>query len=527
LPVVLEFIASGGIAFGGSADLAFTTAPVGSGGITFGGSANVAFTRIILPSGGITFGGSADVSFGIAEPVGGNIAFGGAADVAFTKVITGSGGITFGGFAWSGPGYKFTFEVGGPGFMLHDLVLAQRVDYDAAGGKLLVYRVIGEVVVLDAEGEATVAILDGEEYLAGFGEGIEFVRFGNTTDTTRQGSIYLTADDTNAPYEDVIDGVKSYSDLGTLATIKVRLGKLTGINHPTFGQLQGYGLYAKDNIYLDGGKIILGPGSSVEWSYVTGSGKPQDNATVGADWGSNVTGRPTNLVALGDVPGYIQSTYLDSTEIRAPNITGNSILGGNIVASSGSTNTAGLTGEGSGDLAIRIWAGSTYANRGSAPFRVTQAGSVYMGDAVIEKAGSSSKVKIDNGQVTLYDWVGAWYQAGYIAGEASGINEYFNISADHYFRLRVTNNTYWNLVLEGGNLQIRGDTTDFLTSIAGTTMISIAHSTGFATGLDSDKLDGKHGTEVSNAGSSSAATNPTLKRTITLNGVTFDVACYS
>jgi len=40
-------------------------------------------------------------------------------------------------------------------------------------------------------------------------ESYEYVRIGNTTDTDRQGSIYLTADDNNAPYIDVIDDVST------------------------------------------------------------------------------------------------------------------------------------------------------------------------------------------------------------------------------------------------------------------------------------------------------------------------------
>jgi len=40
-------------------------------------------------------------------------------------------------------------------------------------------------------------------------ESYEYVRIGNTGDTDRQGSIYMTADDSNAPYLDVIDGVSS------------------------------------------------------------------------------------------------------------------------------------------------------------------------------------------------------------------------------------------------------------------------------------------------------------------------------
>ncbi len=52
------------------------------------------------------------------------------------------------------------------------------------------------------------------------------------------------------------------------------------------------------------------------------------------------------------------------------------ITAGTLQASNGGTNTAGLTGQGTSDSSVRIWAGSSYANRGSAPFRITQTGRV-------------------------------------------------------------------------------------------------------------------------------------------------------
>lgn len=44
---------------------------------------------------------------------------------------------------------------------------------------------------------------------------------------------------------------------------------------------------------------------------------------------------------------------------------------------------AGITGEGTADTSVRIWAGATRANRGAAPFRVLQNGKMYATDAEI------------------------------------------------------------------------------------------------------------------------------------------------
>jgi hypothetical protein len=51
--------------------------------------------------------------------------------------------------------------------------------------------------------------------------------------------------------------------------------------------------------------------------------------------------------------------------------------GSYFVENSNGTVTAGLTGAGTASNSVRIWAGSTLSNSGSAPFRVTQDGSMY------------------------------------------------------------------------------------------------------------------------------------------------------
>jgi hypothetical protein len=251
------------------------------------------------PTGGATAGGSADLVFTrVINPTGGAVAGGTSANV-FTRIIIPTGGAIAGGAARIPPVYLLSFEVGGPGFMMGDILLAQRVDYDATSTKLLVYRVVAEVIRLDAEGESTVRISEGEDYLDDFGDGIEFVRIGNRTDATRRGSIYMTSDDENGPYLDVIDGITQYSDLGTLATIKVRLGNLAGITDTDFSPdpLVGFGLYAP-NVYLKG-NMILGVKSSISWAQVT------DKPSI-----------PT-------IPGYITSTKITSVEIDAPILKGN------------------------------------------------------------------------------------------------------------------------------------------------------------------------------------------------------------
>ncbi|MEM1667174.1 MAG: hypothetical protein QXM53_00765, partial [Thermofilaceae archaeon] len=145
-------------------------------------------------------------------------------------------------------------------------------------------------------------------------------------------------------------------DVGNLGSI--RAGK-TGYGSGT-GFFLGYsdGSYKLDigstTQYLrwDGsslivsGQIVAQQGSLISYSYVTG-------------------GPPANA---------------DNT---ATVISGGLITTGRIELGSGSTVKAGIDGAGTSDSDIRFWAGSTYANRASAPFRVTQGGALVATSATI------------------------------------------------------------------------------------------------------------------------------------------------
>lgn len=89
---------------------------------------------------------------------------------------------------------------------------------------------------------------------------MEFARIGNVSDTDRQGAVYITADESNAPYIDITDGVSSFSDWGGSAKNKARLGKLTGITDSFWGTLSGYGIYTNfgyfRNVKINGSAII-------------------------------------------------------------------------------------------------------------------------------------------------------------------------------------------------------------------------------------------------------------------------------
>lgn len=170
-------------------------------------------------------------------------------------------------------------------FAVNDIIRCQKFT-----GRGIKYYSAQVTAIDSASGEwFKYTVIDGTDSP---GAGDEVVRIGNTSDTSRQGALYLTSSDTGAPYMDILDGVTSYSFTGKM---KARLGKLSGITDSDFGgELSGYGLYST-NVYLKGSIILP---------------------------------------------------------------------------------SAGITNEGSTSASIRIYAGESYTNRSSAPFRVTQNGAL-------------------------------------------------------------------------------------------------------------------------------------------------------
>lgn len=126
------------------------------------------------------------------------------------------------------------------GFAANDLIRAQR--FTGSG----VYQSNMQVTSVASSTQFTATLSSGDAPAVG----MEFVRLGNTSDTDRQGSIYLTADDTYAPYIDILDGVSAFAEWGAFTKIKVRLGRLAGITDVTLNPT-GYGLYSQ-NAYLKG-----------------------------------------------------------------------------------------------------------------------------------------------------------------------------------------------------------------------------------------------------------------------------------
>lgn len=141
--------------------------------------------------------------------------------------------------------------------------------------------------------------------------GDEVVRFGNTTNLDRQGLLYLSASDSNAPYIDVLDGVNSDNLAGKT---KVRLGKLDGITDADFGPLSGYGIFTERGYFK--GKIMVTGGNA---QTIAGSQSIADNAKSEAITAAQAAAQGYTdtkaLATLNSAQTYTQSEALSQANI--------------------------------------------------------------------------------------------------------------------------------------------------------------------------------------------------------------------
>ncbi len=85
-------------------------------------------------------------------------------------------------------------------------------------------------------------------------------RQGNKSDPKRQGSLYL---DGLNKWLRVLDGVRDENV--AQSNVKVQLGDLSGVNHPVFGQLSGYGALL-ENAYICGQLVQRNHDTGEEWA---------------------------------------------------------------------------------------------------------------------------------------------------------------------------------------------------------------------------------------------------------------------
>jgi hypothetical protein len=131
---------------------------------------------------------------------------------------------------------------------------------------------------------------------------------------------------------------------------------------------------------------------------------------VGDLWTGGINGELRRCVVQRLTGSYNASDWENATKYDSTStvVEGGLVTTGTIQVVQGGTVAAGMTGNDSGDTSIRFWAGSSLVNRGSAPFRVTQAGYLYASNAnisgIITATSGSFSGTIYAGAGTIAGW---------------------------------------------------------------------------------------------------------------------------
>lgn len=157
-------------------------------------------------------------------------------------------------------------------------------------------------------------------------KGDVLVRWSNLSNNDRKGLLYLSASDSYAPYMDVRFGDWN----ATVGTIKVRNGRLDGINDPLFPELYGahnnFGLYTT-NFYGTGELILRSTGESVSRTFEV----LKDSMTMGFnELREEVYVSPDNVLQNSTFLGGT-TDYWEFTNVAYP-----MTFGGNIMLANGS-----------------------------------------------------------------------------------------------------------------------------------------------------------------------------------------------
>jgi hypothetical protein len=266
----------------------------------------------------------------------------------------------------SGGSYTITTETE-HGFAAGDLIRAQRFTGTGVYQSDMTVASVGSDTVFAAALRAT---YDAPA------AGMEFVRIGNTSDADRQGSIYLTADDTNAPHINILSGVAAFTDWGAAAKTKVRIGNLNGIcgySTNVFGLCAGVSEGA--SITVDGTN-----GVRIQSAAATGARVSLDTTGLkGYDAGPTL-----RFSVLTDGSGTLGTNGIAWTTAGVVTAAGWVLTATSFADAAG---VVGLSSAVTGGDDIRFWAGD--ATPGSAEFRVTEAGALTASNATITSASGT------------------------------------------------------------------------------------------------------------------------------------------
>lgn len=215
---------------------------------------------------------------------------------------------------------------------------------------------------------------------------------------------YYDTDLTNKRYVDKV--AKQLDDSNTQTRLEI------GNKSKNFG-VQPEPPYHINDTYMNGKDIYicikdreLGSFSASDWKLASDytnndvansknkvfTNQPIPPYNIGDLWTSGPNGELRRCITSRTSGTYQASDWENATAYdNTKTIIENGLITtGTIQVVNGGTVAAGMTGNDSGDSAIRFWAGSTSGNKANAPFRVTQKGKAYTSDIDI----SGGKIKL-------------------------------------------------------------------------------------------------------------------------------------
>lgn len=192
---------------------------------------------------------------------------------------------------------------------------------------------------------------------------------------------------------------KGYLDKALDGSVSTVDKKLTSKSH-NFGSQPTVPYYVNDtwmngkNIYICKTQRLIGDFNSNDWELASDYtnnevanskntvfiSEPVPPYKIGDLWTTGPNGVLYRCVVSRGVndsfhlSDWENATSYDSTKTTIEN---GLVTSGTMQVVNGGSVAAGMTGNGSGDDAIRFWAGATFDNRSKAPFRVTQGGYLY------------------------------------------------------------------------------------------------------------------------------------------------------
>lgn len=247
----------------------------------------------------------------------------------------------------------------------------------------------------------------------------------------------------NEPYYDTDPANKAYVDKVNGKTVA-----FVGTKSKNFG-IQPEPPYHVNDTYMDGNDIYicikdreLGSFDSSDWKLATtytnddvANSKnkvfitqPQPPYNKGDLWTTGPNGELRRCVNSRATGSYVESDWENATAYDNTHtvIENGLVTAGTIQVANGGTVAAGMTGNESGDNAVRFWSGATSGNKNNAPFRVLQNGSVFMTKANI--TGGTIKVHGNQTQSLIKAYVDGYEDSVYSEITPNYISIYNDLS---------------------------------------------------------------------------------------------------